>query len=224
MNKKLFCLIMVITIFMTSFSNAFGQSNGDIRISSMKQYHEESIIDQNVIDLLESKKIEYIINEGNRIQLKYPKLEVISELNSELISNFNTDNRNTLTNEYPTEFYHIKTWDRSTSKLFIKSTKAAFTSAIFSWIFGWAKSATELSKLAAAGFGLYYFQEMDEENIYFSTRHYYQILGPGYFDSLGNHIGDYRMKRVDRTTKSSNHTGGDSITQYQKSTQLVAIP
>lgn len=53
--------------------------------------------------------------------------------------------------------------------------------------------------------------------------HYYRTLGPGYFDSNGNHIGDYELKRVDRTTKSSDHTGGQSTTKYQKSTMVITI-
>ena len=193
-------------------------------MSSLKQVEKEIVVDERVTDLLVEKEIEYLITSDGKIKLKNPNPKLVSELNISLTERYENLNRDVRKGEYPTPFYPIKTWNRRTSKHFIKATKSAFASAVFGWIFGWANSAKELSKLAAAGFGTYYFVDGNEENVYYSTTHYYRLLGPGYFDSLGNHYGEYEMKRVDRTTKSSNHTGGQSITKYQKSTSLVAIP
>ena len=223
MFKKTGCLILIFTILLTSFSSVFAQNNMDI-VSELKQVNEEVLVEERVVGLLEEKEVKYLITKDGNIQLENPTPKLISELNKSLIGTYESLNKNTRSSTYPTPFYPIKTWNRRTSKHFIKATKTAFASAIFGWVFGWATSAKEISKMAASGFGTYYFVDGNEENVYYSTTHYYRLLGPGYFDSLGNHYGEYQMKRVDRTTKSSNHTGGQTLTKYQKSTSLVAIP
>lgn len=230
MSKKISCLMLTFIILLTSFSSIFAQNNEEIT-NPVREPYNEVLVDQNVIDLLEREQIEYVITESNIIQLNNPNLKEISRLNSKLKSEFTDDvNKSTLSansvsqkSGYPTQWHHVNIWDRRTNKHFIKATKSALAAGITSWIFGWATSAKEIGQRAAAQFGTYYFVNGTKENIYYSTMHYYRTLGPGYFDSNGNHIGDYELKRVDRTTKSSDHTGGQSTTKYQKSTMVITI-
>lgn len=226
-KANIVCILLVLTILSTSFSTVFAQSDSELETQE-KNVTNETIVDQRVIDLLESEKIEYLITEKNIIQLKNSDPKEISMLNDKLNSNFNQETlSNTTTSkasQYPTPWYHVKTWDRRTSKHFIKATKTAFLSAVTGWLTGWATTAKKIALKAAQGYGSYYFiHGKKSENIYYSTTHYYRVLGPGRFDSMGNHIGDYELKRVDRTTISSDHTGGQPNTRYQKSTILTSI-
>lgn len=226
-NNNIISIILVLMILLTNFSTVFAQNNNELETQS-KDYNNENIIDQSVVDLLENENIEYLITKDNIIQLKNLDTKEISMLNNKLSSNFNQETLSKTSvskqSKYPTEWYHVKTWDRRTNKRFIKATKTAFAAGVTSWVFGWAIGAKEIGKRAAAAFGTYYFVNNEKsENVYYSTKHYYRILGPGRFDSNGNHMGDYHLKRVDRTTKSSNHTGGQVGTKYQKSTILTSV-
>lgn len=79
--------------------------------------------------------------------------------------------------------------------------------------------------VASAGiaYGGYYFVNTDEQPIYMKIAYAYRELGKGRFDMTGNYMGNYQIKRVIRTTKNKNLTGGQQTVEFFKSTDVTAI-
>lgn len=62
-------IMLVLMILLTNFSTVFAQNNNELETQS-KDYNNENIIDQSVVDFLENENIEYLITKDNIIQLK----------------------------------------------------------------------------------------------------------------------------------------------------------
>ncbi len=118
---------------------------------------------------------------------------------------------------YPGPWVKMNNYSYSTSKKFRAATKTAFATVLESWIVERVYLPSTLAARAAAAFGTYYFVATDEENVYYFKEYHYRELSAGYFDSLGNFIGDYQIRKTERTTRSSGGTGGQTYVQYKYS-------
>ena len=116
--------------------------------------------------------------------------------------------------------YHwvkMNNYSYSTSKKFRVATKSAFIAVLEAWKVEKVYLPSTLVTRAAAAFGTYYFLTTDEENVYYFKEYHYRELGAGFFDSLGNFIGDYQIRKTERTTLNSNGTGGQTYIKYEYS-------
>lgn len=103
-------------------------------------------------------------------------------------------------------------------KKFTKATKTAFAAGVTTWLTGFTGGAAALGKIAGGAFATYYFVETDTQNVYTFLKYYYRELGKGKFGPTGSYMGNYEIKKVERITKSSKGSGGQTKTRYKKST------
>lgn len=209
--KRLVAVILTTTMMMTISVPAFAAT-----ISEEKQILTKAEMTASqiaVINSFEAKNIDVVIDKTGEIVLANPTAENIAKANQEL---------STAATNYPTEWVHMTWNDVYTSKRIKAATKAAFATALTTWLTG-VQAAKTLIAVAAASFGVDYFVDDDTEDMYYSTIYHYRELGPGSFDSIGNFMGDYQIKRTERITNNSNYTGGDVETSYKNSTTLNVV-
>ncbi len=150
------------------------------------------------------------MTQDGQIRLLNPSPENIAKANKNLES---------MATSYPTQWVPMPQYDVYSSKRLRAASKGAFEALLLGWI-GGASSTARLIALVVAGYGFEYFNNVDEENLYYSTKYSYREVGPGRFDSIGNFMGDYQLSKVERVTKNSNYTGGDFEETIQYSTTL----
>ena len=122
--------------------------------------------------------------------------------------------------KYPTSWVHFKGYDVVTSKKFKKAGRQDFASAVSAVVVGKCLDPKGIGIAAAVGFGTYYFVNKDVENVYYNIKHYWRKEGPGKYDSAGNYIGNYKIKRY-CITKKKGAKKGQKSTAYRKTTQLI---
>lgn len=103
------------------------------------------------------------------------------------------------------------------------ATRSAFSAELTTWISTKVSDPKIIVTAAVAAFGTYWFVNIEEEDVYYFAQYYYRETGPGRFDINGNFLGDYEIKKVERTTKNSNNTGGQTTTTIKKSTIISAF-
>ncbi|MEC1717901.1 hypothetical protein [Schinkia azotoformans] len=216
--KKIFLLTFVLSIFIAfTISPAMASSsegNDDQKIIPL--------VNERVVHVLQDNNIDYFIEDG-QITLKNPTSKILNNANALLENSMTYEIQQdsiSIQTTYPTSWVYMRNYDRVASKKFTKATKTAFSTALIAWLGGITGGATTLARLAAAGFGSYYFLNTDEEDIYYFSKYSYRELGPGRFTDTGTFMGDYEIKKVERVTKNSDGTGGDVDTRYEKSTIL----
>ncbi len=175
------------------------------------------VLNERVIRILEKHNIDFQIVDGN-LKLGDMSPESIAEVNKLLGSESKTNRNAKVAVSYPTPYVHMKSYDINTSKKFIAATKTALAAAVIEWAKnGGLPDPRKISVAAAGGFGAYYFINTDTENLYFAIKYFYRELGPGSFDSNGNFIGDYEIKKEIRVTKKSDYSGGNLEKDVRKS-------
>lgn len=98
------------------------------------------------------------------------------------------------------------------------ASKEAFIVVLTGWLTGTTKTLGQSIAVFAAQFGAYFLRNTDVEDEYYSATYYYREMGPGHFDINGNYFGDYEVKKIQRLTKQSNHTGGVTYTETKRTT------
>lgn len=218
MIKKYVCLIVSIIILLTSTVTVFADSKIDDNISNKR-----------VVDVLTNSKIEFSVDSNGNIKLKNTNPNNVKLANNLIEAKFNTTNRSFLqttsmkAGKYPTSWMSYKTYDRTINKKFQKATRTAIAAAVSAWLMDYTQSAKQLGKLAASAMGTYFFVESDQETIYVHIKNYYRELGPGKFDSMGNFIGDYELKKVQRINNSRKDSGGETLETTLRSSILMEI-
>lgn len=182
----------------------------DSKILSKSEMNELQL---QTVNSFEEKGISVVMSSDGKIRLANPTAENISNANQALAK---------AKSSYPTEWVHMPLYDVYKSKHLRAATASAFASALTALLSGTLASQVIIN-IAVANFGITYFVNSDEEDIYCFIKYYYRELGPGSFDMIGNFMGDYEIKKVERITKNSNGTGGDVNTDYQESTTLNAV-
>lgn len=202
--KKIIALSLVVLSLFSNFSIAFGYSDDivDSQISALNKINTQALKE------LEKNNIQVIVTKDNKIALENNDEETIKIANEILDASKSS---------YPGPWVKMNNYSYSTSKKFRAATKTAFASVLEAWIVEKVYLPSTLAARAAAAFGTYYFVSTDEENVYYFKEYHYRELSAGYFDSLGNFIGDYQIRKTERTTRSSNGTGGQTYIQYEYS-------
>lgn len=173
---------------------------------------------------LESKGINVIITSDNKIMLAKIDPESIEHANkilqSEQASTAGTSASMSMSTStsYPTSWTHMGNYDVYSSKKLTCATKTAFSAALTNFLTGKTPSVQGIIASAVAAYGTYWFVNSSTEDVYYLAQYYYREMGPGFFDSNGTFIGDYQIKKFDRTTKNSNYTGGQVVTRIESST------
>lgn len=165
------------------------------------------------VNSFEEKGISVVMSSDGKIKLANPTAENILNANQTLAK---------AKSSYPTEWVHMPLYDVYKSKRLKAASASAFATALTALLSGTLASQVIIN-IAVANFGVTYFVGYDEEDIYCFIKYYYRELGPGSFDMIGNFMGDYEIKKVERITKNSNGTGGDVNIDYQESTTLNAV-
>lgn len=218
MIKKYVCLIVSIIILLTSTVTVFADAKIDDNLSNKR-----------VVDVLTNSKIEFSVDSNGNIKLKNTNSNNIKLANKLIETQFNTTNRSFLqpssmkAGKYPTSWISYKQYDRTISKKFQKAARTAIAAVVSAWLVDYTQSAKQLGKLAAAAIGTYFFVESDQETIYVHIKNYYRELGPGKFDSMGNFIGDYELKKIERINNSRKDSGGETLETKLKSSILMEI-
>ena len=209
--KTLMASILTTTMLLTISAPVFAATiQMDNQIITKAEMTASQLV---VIESFETKNIDVVMNKNGDVTLVNPTAENIAKANQALLMTATS---------YPTEWVHMPWNDVYTSKRINAATKSAFATALTAWLSG-VKAATTLINIAVAAFGVDYFVDDDTEDMYYSTIYHYRELGPGSFDSIGNFIGDYQIKRTERITNNSSYTGGDVETSYKNTTTLNVV-
>lgn len=129
----------------------------------------------------------------NKLVLKNPTQENIDLANELLLQN------NRARAKYPTSWVSMKSFnvDADGSRTFKRSTKASLISTLGTWLASFG-SLTGLARNFVNSFFTDLFLNSDQEIIVYKSRYYYRETGPGRFDSNGNFMGDYEIKKEER--------------------------
>lgn len=229
-SKRILSATLVLAISVSSIS-VFAKENklesgAENKLELRQKSEEKLIVDEILINYLEKNDISYSID-NNQVKIKDISKENLNYVNNVLKQEFqeqvnsSTELQRTT---YPTAWVNLKETNIATSKKFKRATKEAFAVSVIALIGGFAGITTVTAKAlgytAATGFGQYYFVNSDEENVYYFSNQHYRMLGPHWTDSNGNVYGNYELKRRDRTTKSSNGSGGQLTEKVIKSTSV----
>ncbi|RST60241.1 hypothetical protein D5F11_007240 [Siminovitchia terrae] len=221
--KKMFIFLLVFcTFFMFSISSTFA-STGQVDALPSDDAEFENLtpmVDERVVNLLKENNIDFHIEDGYLIQLDNVTPELIADVNNKLEEDFEEQGSVALfaAKKYPTPYQYMKTYDRVFSKKFTMATKVAFSAGMTSWLTGKTATPASVAKVAAAAFGSYYFINSNVQNVYYFSKYYYRELGPGKVGPTGSYMGNYQIKKTERTTKNANGTGGQITERTKKST------
>lgn len=122
--------------------------------------------------------------------------------------------------KYPTKWTHIATEDRRYNKKARKAGKAAFASALTSFLTGKVTNPKVLALIAAAQYGTYYFVNTDEQNVYFSMKYYYRLIAKRKPDINGIDNKYIEMKRVTKISRYKNLKNGQTKIETRKTNQI----
>lgn len=213
-RKQILCILFSSILVMLSAITAF--ASGDTIPTN--DYAAQSEINKDLITLLTNNGIKAsVIN--NKVVLN--DLTDINKANKVLTQDFSIKSRlNTRAiTSYPTQYYgpFAKYYY---NKKFQKAAKTALATTITAWA-GGVKVPQALVGTFVSAYFSYWFVESDTVNVYTSVLYYYRENGPGRFDSWGNFIGDYRIKKVTRITTNSDYSGGKTKTEYSDQSQLI---
>lgn len=186
-----------------------GGKRVDVSTFSTKEAYKnvKKVIDKDTVNRLNALNIEYYI-ENDTIKLENPTRENIAKYNNNAITRATT---------YPTAWTNMPASNAVLSKKFQKATKTAFATAVGTWLKSKTSSWEALASAATIAFGTYYFLNSDVADVYTYITYSYRALSAGKFDSMGNFIGDYEIKKSERTTLSTTDTGGQLTTTIKKS-------
>lgn len=211
--KKLFSLLFVLSIFTVFGGSALASEN-------LTEDTVPSMLDEKVIEILQENEIEYTITEDNQIQLVHPTSGDIEFANNLLKEYWNQQEFFNLTS-YPTPWVEMRQYEIHSNNKFEVATKSAFAAAVSMWLIDKTSSYTNLAKYAAAAFGTYYFVNTHVETVYYNAKYYYRELGPGFFNDIGNFIGEYEIRKIERLSKNPDYTGGQIETTNRESSILI---
>jgi len=211
--KKIISLILVIMCVINSFTMAFGATENIVSKDS-NLVSIDNKISLNALNKLKSNNIEVTLTNDNKVVLKNRDIKTIEKANEILMS----INANSF---YPGPWIELKNYSYITSKKFRAATEAVFLALLGAWYVDGVVLVATLAKSASFTFGTYYFANRAEENIYYSKQYFYRELTAGSFDSSGNFIGNYQIKKIQRTTLNSDGTGGQAYIQYENSSIIT---
>lgn len=209
---KVIAVILTTTMLMTITGPVFANADTSARGEVLTR-NEMNELQLKLINSLEEKGISVVMTADGDIKLSNPTPENILAANQSL-----TKTRSS----YPTEWVHMPLYDVYKSKHMRAATASAFATALTALLSGTLASTTIIN-IAVANYGITYFTLSDEDDIYCFIKYYYREIGPGSFDMIGNFMGDYEIKKVERITTNSNETDGDVNISYQESTTLNAV-
>lgn len=216
MSKKLIALTLLSIIGTTNLYAAVPHES--VKSIQQNETHKKSVsdgfVDEHVVNLLRKNNVDFVIENGNQIKITNPNQQIIASLNIELENNL------MMRATYPTSWTHMKAYDLSISKRFKQATQSAFITALTAWLGDTTSKARVLAGAASGVYLTYYFVDDDTEDIYYHTKYSYREVGPGRFDAMGNFLGDYEIKKEERTTKNSTNSGGQLTTTTKSSTIL----
>ena len=198
--RRLFSMVLIfaITIFAVFPANASQNAQTSKTLQNQKNQEIITLLNQNDIkafisdDTVVLSDLSDISNANNILQNNYIK-KISSRSDSQYMGPYD---------EY---FY---------TKKFQKASKTALTSTMVAWASG-LKIPQALITTFIGSFFSYWFIESDEVDIYAHVAYYYYEMGPGSFDSMGNFIGDYALKKTIRVTNNSDYTGGEVTEEYE---------
>ncbi|ETT65661.1 hypothetical protein MHI43_05235 [Paenibacillus sp. FSL H8-0457] len=169
---------------------------------------------ERVISVLEENNIDFQIVDGV-LKLVETSPEALAKANESLVSEFS------IAASYPTAWTHMALYDIKSDSKFRAASRTALAAAVAEWAKNkFIPDPWKISVAAAAGFGIYYFVNAEQETLYFYIKYSYRELGPGFFDHNGTFIGDYELKKEIRVTKNSNYTGGSLELDIRKSSVI----
>lgn len=180
----------------------------NLSIIASAQEKEDAILTKKIVEeKLSSQNMDVIID-GNSVKLCNPTQENIQRANY-LLAKSKT---------YPTKWVYRKNDDIRTNKKIKAASKSALAAAITSMVTAKGIVPGQVVASATAAFGTYWYLNSDVENVYYYAKYYYRELGPGKFDSIGNFMGDYQIKKVEKISKNSDFSSGYTEVSYKKST------
>lgn len=243
--KKGFVILVLSCILIgigVSPISTFAKSNEIIDLTGTSLDKAVPMIDERVVNVLTENNIDFHIENGYIIKLNESSPKLLVEVNNLLEESMNIEMEQKVSvlegsgsnvlgqattfaakATYPTAWTAMKLDNRITSKKFTKATKTAFVAALAAWMGPVTGGASVMAQAAGVGFGGYYFVNTDEQNVYHFMTYSYREKGPGKFGPTGSFMGDYEIRKVDKTTKSSAGTGGQTNTRYKASTAIIAF-
>lgn len=213
-SKQILCFLFSSIFVMLSAITAFASADS----TPSNNYSAQSEINNHLISLLANNGIQASVIDN---QVVLDDISNVNKANKLLTQDLSTKARlsTRAKTSYPTPYYgpFAKYYY---NKKFQKAAKTAITTTITAWA-GGVKIPQALVGTFVSAYFAYWFVESDTVNVYTSVLYYYRENGPGKFDSWGNFIGDYRIKKVTRITTNSDYSGGKTTTEYSNQSQLI---